>query len=77
MHGREGEMKMMSFRAQEKSKELPSSKERIKERGRERGRENQSPTGIMRSAVPLPYLFDVVKSQKVAGQQPQQGTRSC
>ena len=31
----------------------------------------------MRSAVPLPCLFDVVKSQKVAGQRPQQGTKSC
>ena len=31
----------------------------------------------MRSAVPLPCLFDVVKSQNVAGQRPQQGTKSC
>ena len=31
----------------------------------------------MRSAVPLPCLFDVVKSQKVAGQRPRQGTKSC
>ena len=38
---------------------------------------NQSPKGIMRSAVPLPCFFDVVKSQKVAGQRPQQGTKSC
>ena len=38
---------------------------------------NQSPRGIMRSAVPLPCFFDVVKSQKVAGQQPRQGTKSC
>ena len=29
---------------------------------------NQSPKGIMRSAVPLPCFIDVVKSQKVAGQ---------
>ena len=38
---------------------------------------NQSPKGIMRSAVPLPCFIDVVKSQKVAGQRPQQGTKSC
>ena len=31
----------------------------------------------MRSAAPLPCLFDVVKSQNVAGQWPQQGTKSC
>ena len=29
---------------------------------------NQSPRGIMRSAVPLLCFFNVVKSQKVAGQ---------
>ena len=40
-------------------------------------RGNQSPKGIMRSAVPLPCFFDVVKSQTVAGQRPQQGTKSC
>ena len=34
---------------------------------------NQSPKGIMRSAVTLSCLFDVVKSQKVAGQRAQQG----
>ena len=39
--------------------------------------ENQSPKGIMRSAVPLPCFFDVVKSQRVAGQRPRQGTKSC
>ena len=38
---------------------------------------NQLPKGIMRSAVPLHCFFDVVKSQKVAGQQPRQGTKSC
>ena len=38
---------------------------------------NKTPKGIMRSAVPLPCLFDVVKSQNVAGQRPQQGTKSC
>ena len=27
-------------------------------------RKNQSPKGIMRSAVPLPCFFDVVKSQE-------------
>ena len=31
----------------------------------------------MRSAVPLPCCFDVVKSQGVAGQRPRQGTKSC
>ena len=31
----------------------------------------------MRSAVPLPCFFDVVKSQGVAGQRPRQGTKSC
>ena len=31
----------------------------------------------MRSAVPLPCFFDVVKSQRVAGQRPRQGTKSC
>ena len=39
--------------------------------------ENKTPKGIMRSAVPLPCLFDVVKSQNVAGQRPRQGTKSC
>ena len=38
---------------------------------------NQSPNGIMRSAVPLPCFIDIVKSQRVAGQRPQQGTKSC
>ena len=38
---------------------------------------NQTPTGIMRSAVPFPCFFDVVKSQKVAGQRHRQGTKSC
>ena len=37
---------------------------------------NQLPKGILRSAVPLPCFFDVVKSQKVAGQRAQQGTKS-
>ena len=31
---------------------------------------NQSPKGIMRSAVPLPCFFDVMKSHRVAGQRP-------
>ena len=35
------------------------------------------PKGIMRSAVPLPCFFDEMKLQRVAGQQPQQGTKSC
>ena len=38
---------------------------------------NQSPKGSMRSAFTLPCFFDVVKSQKVAGQRPRQGTKSC
>ena len=38
---------------------------------------NKMPKGIMRSAVPLPCFFDVVKSQGVAGQRPRQGTKSC
>ena len=37
---------------------------------------NQSPKGTMRSAVPLPCFFDDVKSQRVAGQWPRQGTKS-
>ena len=31
----------------------------------------------MRSAVHLPCSLDVVKSQRVAGQRPRQGTKSC
>ena len=31
----------------------------------------------MRSAVPLHCFIDVVKSQRVAGQRPRQGTKSC
>ena len=38
---------------------------------------NKTPKGIMRSAVPLPCLFDVVKCQRVEGQWPRQGTKSC
>ena len=38
---------------------------------------NQLPKGIMRSLVPLPCLFDIVKSQKLAGQEPRQGTKFC
>ena len=37
----------------------------------------QLPKGIMRSAVPLPCFFDVVRSPRIAGLQPQQGTKSC
>ena len=48
-----------------------------KEGDRVGGVKNQSPKGIMRSAVPLPCFFHVVKSQKVAGQRPRQGTKSC
>ena len=44
---------------------------------RRKGSKNKMPKGIMRSAVPLPCLFDVVKSQNVAGQRPRQGTKSC
>ena len=32
---------------------------------------------IIWSAVPLPCFFALLKSQKVAGQRPQQGTKSC
>ena len=53
--------------------EVNGRKERIG--GNERG--NQSPKGIIRSAVPLPCSFDVVKSQRVAGQRPLQETKSC
>ena len=38
---------------------------------------NKTPKGIMRSAVTVPCFFDVLKSQRVAGQRPQQGTKSC
>ena len=38
---------------------------------------NQSPKGIMRSAVSLPCFFEVTELQKVVGQRPQQGTKSC
>ena len=31
----------------------------------------------MGSAVPLPCFFEVTKSQRLAGQRPQQGTKSC
>ena len=40
-------------------------------------KKNQSPKGIMRSAVPLPCFSDVVKSQRVVGQRLRQGTKSC
>ena len=39
--------------------------------------DNKTPKGIMRSAVPLPCFVDVVKLQRVAGQRPRQGTKSC
>ena len=77
----------------EKKRERERARERERERGRERAREreretnnegkiekermNQAPKGIMRSAVPLPCYFDVLKSHKVAGQRPQQGTKFC
>ena len=35
-----------------------------------RSNQNKTPKGIMRSAVPLPCFVDVVKLQRVAGQQP-------
>ena len=38
---------------------------------------NLSPKGIIRSAVPLPCFFDVIKPHRVAGQRIQQGTQSC
>ena len=39
-------------------------------RDKKREKENKTPKGIMRSAVPLPCFFDVLKSQGVAGQRP-------
>ena len=38
---------------------------------------NQSAMDVIRSAVPLSRFFDVLKSQRVAGQRPRQGTKSC
>ena len=38
---------------------------------------NHLPKDIMRSAAPLPCFFDIVKSQRIARQRPQQGTKSC
>ena len=40
-------------------------------------KKNQSPKGIIWSAVPLPCFFAVLKSQRVAGQRPREGTKSC
>ena len=40
-------------------------------------KKNQSPTGLIWSAVPLPCYYNVVKSQNVAGQWPKQETKSC
>ena len=37
----------------------------------------QSPTDIIWSAVCLPCYFDVVKSQRVGGQRPREGKKSC
>ena len=42
-----------------------------------RRKKNQSPKGIIWSAVPLPCFFVVMKSQRVAGQRPREGTKSC
>ena len=39
-------------------------------------KKNQLPTVIMQLAVPLPCYSDVIKSQRVAGQRPQEGTKS-
>ena len=38
---------------------------------------NQLPKGIIWSAVPLPCFFAVWKLQRVAGQWPQEATKSC
>ena len=45
--------------------------------GGKKDKKDKTPKGIMRSAVPLPCPFDVVKLPRVAGQRPQQGTKSC
>ena len=37
----------------------------------------QLPKGIIWSAVPLPYFFAVLKSQRVSGRRPQGGTKTC
>ena len=38
---------------------------------------NQSPKGLICSAVLLPYYFDAVESQAVAVQRPRQAKKSC
>ena len=67
---------MIKNRCKQQQKEKEREKERTNER-KNGGRNNQSPKGIMRSAVPLPCLSDVVKSKKVAGQRFQKGTKSA
>ena len=42
----------------------------------EKRKDNQSLTGIVWSAAPLPCYFDVVKSQGKAGQLPREGVKS-
>ena len=55
---------------------LNAYKKGLRARYRDLNTYNKTPKGIMRSAVPLPCFFDVVKSQRVAGQRPRQGTKS-
>ena len=46
-----------------------NERERLtKEKKEKKKKRNQSPKGIMRSAVPLPCFFEVTMSQKVVGQ---------
>ena len=56
---------------------LPILQDFVPSRGRCPKTNNQSPKGIMRAVVPLPCFFDVVMSQRVAGQWPNEGTKSC
>ena len=39
--------------------------------------DNQSPKGIIWSAVPLPCFFVVEKSYRITRQRPREGTKSC
>ena len=45
-------------------KKKKKKKKKEKEKEKEKEKKNQSPKGIMRSAVPLPCFFDIVKSQE-------------
>ena len=53
------------------------NEKKIRKKDRRTWKENQWPTGIIWSAVPLPCYFAVVKPQRIAVQQPQEGTKSC